>query len=394
MSPLSLVVVVLLLAPLLNAEAPSDDVALSSPLSGPAAIAAASAQEAALLQLATQIEKSSSRTASSLAAWRKKKKRRAGEPKMKCFFIHGAGTDSGLSGTATKVVNDMPSYWGQMANLVKDACQPSFVEYDAINNGWDNAALLEAICKEIQKVGPHVVISHSMGNLIYAAMLSGKAASSTPTCASLKFASTYNSPAASEIHWISLAGPFLGSELANVCAKLCVTDDFLWLPVADTKMGCNCKDRKLRASDASLVTTYDGQNGLSFSAISQETPKAYAQLCGISMTSPTVPSVNWVVFKFLKFLEEIRKPHLYGPDHETHNPPNTSGNDGLVSFTSCRGANAVPPFKEDPAERFYAAKLNHQASTYVDGDGSEKSEQVGKFVLDHLKSLAQLLSLA
>lgn len=311
---------------------------------------------------------------------------------MKCFFIHGAGTTNGLTGTATKVVNNMPSYWGKMASLMQDVCQPNFVEYNAVDNSWDNVALLEAICKEMDNVKPHVVISHSMGNLIYAAILSGKVASLTPTCAKLKFASSNNSNDASEIHWISLAGPFAGSELANVCAKLCLTNDFLWLPVADAKEGCDCHNGKVDPADASLVTTYQAQNGLSFATISQLTVKADAQLCGISTASPKVS--YWVVFEFLKFLEDIRSPHLFGPDHDTHNPPNTSGNDGLVAFTSCRGANPGNEFQEVPEARLYAAKLNHEASTYALGDGASKAEQVGTFVHGHVALLAKRLALA
>ncbi|RLO04056.1 hypothetical protein DYB28_007171, partial [Aphanomyces astaci] len=121
--------------------------------------------------------------------------------KKPCLFVHGSGEDA-----AGPPTSSFSSYWGDVSS---PCCSSStFVHWDTISQGWDDAALQHEFCKAAADVatqsssgaiGGLILVTHSMGNVI----ASGAIASNVCTFSN-------------DVTWVSLASPQQGSQVANL----------------------------------------------------------------------------------------------------------------------------------------------------------------------------------
>merc|ERR1712060_641171 len=142
---------------------------------------------------------------------------------MRCVFLHGCG----MPNTSPPTTSDTDKYWGGDDNIIKATPYCSsriFLHQNTQKRGWDDVDLQEAVCDATVGEGGSdkvirntIIISHSMGNNIFAGALQRGLCS-------------FDSASS---QWISIQAPWLGSKAAgwvsNICSKKKSTNLFRWL---------------------------------------------------------------------------------------------------------------------------------------------------------------------
>jgi hypothetical protein len=249
----------------------------------------------------------------------------------RCVFVHGVGTHQ----TKPSSVNDTRRYWGGVERIAEHTPYCSsryFLHQDTTIRGWDDSDLVKATCDLAVGEGSSngtihktVVITHSMGNLIFAEALRSQ------TC-SLDAASS---------KWISIEAPWRGSKAVKWVGKICSnkTSNKL-LEYFATKFGyCNpAKPGEVFPGFQTLMPEYPGLKDLAAFAKT----KVHRAMCG---TSP-----HGLRSKYSLALEALASEVKYG-----------MLNDGMVAVDSC----VLPDVEYDRHYRapFYLAHVNHADGT-------------------------------
>jgi hypothetical protein len=145
-----------------------------------------------------------------------------GAASLRCVFLHGVGEVN----TSPPTPTDTEQYWGgsrKLSGFLGEACNStSFVHQDSTTRAWDNAELQAAYCDAVVGAGGDLsasvddalVVSHSMGNLIFADALNKGTCKLGPSS-----------------RWISLAAPWRGSKAAIFIEKLCLNATIFEAPL-------------------------------------------------------------------------------------------------------------------------------------------------------------------
>jgi len=323
-----------------------------------------------------------------LESLKRRRKNRVGGPKLKCLFIHGAGQKFDKVDT----VPTYEAYWGKSyeSSIIKK-CDSKFLQYESTDKAWDDPDIHEKICAKVLEIKPNVVIAHSMGNLHWASIRLKKTADVAKSCASLAHATGSSDKDPSHIHWIAIAGPFLGSKAAELCYNVCTTNSIAWEFPAHASHGCACTKTtppKLSVSMQSLRPNYSAGHELSFKLLAAEAIKASAVVCGTSWRATTAFNLDWLGMPLLEFVEKLYNHKIWGDDSVPKDPPAPAGNDAMVAFTSCRGENPPANFEATYKSKYYAGKFNHGSAMGRDGDGTTNDTKPLAFIDQNLSDIA------
>lgn len=256
----------------------------------------------------------------------------------RCVFIHG----SGVKDTQPADTNDTMGYWGGLEHISKYTpycASRHFLHQNTAKRGWDDGEVLKATCDLAVgeasggSIRDTVVISHSMGNLIFAQALRQNLCSFD----------------AGTSKWLSLEAPWWGSEACDVLKHLCsnTTSQRLWQWIAKKAHYCD--------------PDVPGEVNLGYKTMSPEYPAlqglveiaeryVHKAICGSSAFGLTS--------KYSAALDAIAHEVRYG-----------APNDGMVRVDSCK----LPgrQYESHHSAPFYLAEINHADGTCREGDSKK-----------------------
>ena len=234
----------------------------------------------------------------------------------------------------------------------------SFQVTDTSQRGWSDLSLQREYCAAIEKYNPHVIFTHSMGNNIIAAAIGNRIGACTRISQTVR---------PNSIQWFSSQAPWLGSPAADATTKACqggATKPLDKIRQEITKAVAPCLREP---ATRSLTTDY---NNPSSPTIQPATLRSIGQqytsgaLCGVSATPLTLKeafSVNgaglWALSKFGQLSTLVN----WGVDAKSKLSSPFSGNDGLVTWSSCK----LPGFDyaTSPSSAYYVSALSHEDGT-------------------------------
>ncbi|RHY80207.1 hypothetical protein DYB30_011311 [Aphanomyces astaci] len=254
--------------------------------------------------------------------------------KKPCLFVHGTGEDA-----AGPPTSSFSSYWGDVSS---PCCSSStFVHWDTVSQGWDDAALQHEFCKAAADVatqsssgaiGGLILVTHSMGNVI----ASGAIASNVCTFSK-------------DVTWVSLASPQQGSQAVNLLQQKCRDggwNDFLTVPLSWAGY-CPPARAYLSLRHQSTVNR-DKQAAFATAQWARQEHVSHAA-CGVSGFG----------------LKSIYSEPLALVDKMASH---ASASDGLVDFNSCSVGLNTKDFG-GTSSKHYVGPLNHADLTFRMGDG-------------------------
>jgi len=255
---------------------------------------------------------------------------------FKCVFLHGVGWPN----TSAPTTSDTDEYWGgddNINSLTPWCSSRVFLHQETRKRGWDDDELGQGVCHDIlgadsddKVIRNTVIVTHSLGNLIFAAALRRGDCSMDASS-----------------HFVAITAPWHGTKGVSVLAELCSNTtthtDLKWLV---QKMHY-CDEEEpglLQKGYRTMAPDYPGFMGLWKTA----QVSVSAAMCGQSAFGlSTLYSVA---------METLSTYIEYGED-----------NDGMVPVSSCFLPGMV--YKPDYTSRFYAADVNHVDGTLRDGNG-------------------------
>ncbi|DBA01943.1 TPA: hypothetical protein N0F65_006676 [Lagenidium giganteum] len=286
--------------------------------------------------------------------------------KKVCLLVHGLGVPQDVG-----VVDDFPSYWGATtrSKLLGACCSDvKFTHMNSVDTAWQDERFARQLCdaavavaanrtfnlssektkasrihkpKKPQLLQNIVVVTHSAGAMhVASTIMQGY-------CQLDKLTTK----------WIAIEGPMSGTNTANEVLKACneSTSDRRYAVQAAVSQFNLCPPK---TSTLSFVLARTNASNPSLDAQYEQAMRAFrsnvnASLCG---TSPFgIPSTSSAKFVVLA-------------DMSHHN---SSLNDGVVVFSSCRGGLEpgmyLPTYQH--GNRFYEAKINHDDGRLINGDG-------------------------
>ncbi|KAG1687624.1 hypothetical protein DVH05_004745 [Phytophthora capsici] len=256
-----------------------------------------------------------------------------------CIFIHGLGVK-----TETSENEDFFSYWGKSIVDHAPCCSTmKFAHLNTVNNTWTSHSLQHKVCERALAVSntssksviaDTIVITHSMGNLMFSGALA------TEKC-SLDASST----------WVGMAGPMIGSMASDFVQESCAgeTNEF-WEEVGDITGRCppNTGLKSLAYENGNFSTPR--LNNAYAAAQKAYRENVYALMCGKSYSG----LVSKYQAKFWVLGHSI--------------PHKSKENDGMVEFQSCSHGFSEEKFGDNYRDRFYKTELNHYDMQFLAGD--------------------------
>ncbi|GMF34254.1 unnamed protein product [Phytophthora lilii] len=256
-----------------------------------------------------------------------------------CIFIHGLGVKEEMPEN-----EDTFSYWGDSIIDHTPCCSSvKFAHLNTVDNAWTNETQQAKVCNRALAVSTTstdlvitdtIVITHSMGNLMFAGALA------TGKC-SLHSSST----------WVGIAGPMTGSMASDFVQESCAGDtNWFWEKVGDISGRCppntGLKSLAFENGNFSSIPLNEAY------AAAQETYRnsVYALMCGYGHTGITskYQAEFWAVGSSI--------------------PHKSKENDGMVEFQSCAPGIPESQFGDSYRDRFYKTKLNHYDMQFKAGD--------------------------
>lgn len=245
-----------------------------------------------------------------------------------------------MNRTQPATSTDDDAYWGgaDIEKWTPFCTSRTFIHEDTTNNGWDSVHLQERYCKvavgedtDSTVIEDAIVISHSMGNLVFAAAVKKGLCSLGESS-----------------RWYAASAPWNGSKAATWVEGLCAD-----IPGASTAL--KWLARKLNYCDPNTpqhatrayITMQAGYQGLS-DLVDVAVKHVAGAMCGTSGYG--------ITSKYSVSLEALSVAVAYGED-----------NDGMVAISSC-----MLPGKHyggKPSEVFYKASINHADGTCQSGNG-------------------------
>ncbi|KAF0701872.1 hypothetical protein AaE_016274, partial [Aphanomyces astaci] len=254
--------------------------------------------------------------------------------KKPCLFVHGSGEDA-----AGPPTSSFSSYWGDVSS---PCCSSStFVHWDTVSQGWDDAALQHEFCKAAADVatqsssgaiGGLILVTHSMGNVI----ASGAIASNVCTFSN-------------DVTWVSLASPQQGSQVANLLQQQCLKGGWSNILKVPLSWVGYCPPARAYLS-LQHQSTVNAAKQAAFVA-GQRTRREHVShaACGVSGFG----------------LKSIYSEPLALVDKMASH---ASASDGLVDFNSCSVGLNTKDFG-GTSSKHYVGPLNHADLTFRMGDG-------------------------
>ncbi|KAG2759794.1 hypothetical protein PC116_g15493 [Phytophthora cactorum] len=265
-----------------------------------------------------------------------------------CIFIHGMGVEEELPGN----LDNFTDYWGDHLPDHAPCCSSmQFTHLNTVNNTWTSAEQQQKVCDRVlavsdastdSTISDTIVVTHSMGNLMFAgAIANGRC--------SLDSSST----------WVGLAAPMKGSMCSDFVQESCAGEtNVVWEKIGNITGRCP-------ASTALKSLAYQGGNHTTDKleaayTAAQDVYKdnVYAAMC--SKWYSGIPSVYQAQFWALG----------------TMVPHKSRKNDGMVEFQSC--AFGIPDSEFDGSwkSRFYKTRLNHYDMEFLTGDSLLNGEKM------------------
>ncbi|ETM55372.1 hypothetical protein L914_01395 [Phytophthora nicotianae] len=265
-----------------------------------------------------------------------------------CIFIHGMGVDEELPGN----LDNYTDYWGDHLPDHAPCCSSlQFAHLNTVNNTWTNVEQQEKVCNRAlivsdtstdRTISDTIVVTHSMGNLMFAgALANGRC--------SLDSSST----------WVALAAPMKGSMCSDFVQESCAGEtNIVWEKIGNITGRCP-------ATTALKSLAYQGGNhttdelDAAYTA-AQEVYKnnVYAAMC--SEWYSGIPSKYQAEFWALG----------------TMVPHKSRKNDGMVEFQSCTIGIPDSEFDDSWKSRFYKTRLNHYDMEFLTGDSLLNGEKM------------------
>mmetsp|Transcript_16417 Transcript_16417/g.29152 ORF Transcript_16417/g.29152 Transcript_16417/m.29152 type:complete len:335 (-) Transcript_16417:900-1904(-) len=259
---------------------------------------------------------------------------------LHCAFIHGAGSfGARKKENANRITKKLNWYWGDVSQYTKGCATTWFMDADTVNNGWDSAELQDLACQTALgedvlrtiTINNTVVITHSMGNLLFAgALRAGRC----------KF-----NPAGSR--WLSIAAPWGGATAVQPLSRICRDQNILNVTITNiANLLGFCNGTRVSAAYLTLVPGYPGLERL----IVYARKYIYGAMCGDSPVG--LPTIYSVPLLTVGRVLGIPEPH-----------------DGLLNLDSCLLTDPNAPWGRTPEYRYYRGRLNHADSSCRNGDG-------------------------
>ncbi|EGZ14248.1 hypothetical protein PHYSODRAFT_447797, partial [Phytophthora sojae] len=234
-------------------------------------------------------------------------------------------------------------YWSDHVNGHTPCCTSlKFAHLNTVNSTWNSPELQEKLCNRAltasntstnSAITDTIVVTHSMGNLMFAGALA------TGKC-SLDASST----------WVGMAGPMKGSKCSDFVQDSCAgKTNMVWEKIGSITGRCPANiGLKSLAYEGGNYSTPE-MNAAYAAAQQVYRTKVSALMC--SKSSQGLTSKYQAQFWALGSLV----PHK-GP------------NDGMVSFESCAAGLPASKFGDNYRDPFYVTKLNHYDMQFRGGD--------------------------
>ncbi|KAK1929111.1 hypothetical protein P3T76_015404 [Phytophthora citrophthora] len=265
-----------------------------------------------------------------------------------CVFIHGLGVKDEFPENQDQFTD----YWGtHLAGHGPCCSSMKFAHLDTVNSTWTDEQLQEKVCNRALTasnssrnavISDTIVVTHSMGNVMFAGALS------TGKC-SLDSSST----------WIGMAGPMFGSMCSDFVQDSCAgKTNIVWEKIGNITGRCppNTGLKSLAYeggsySSGALNAAYKAAQEVYRTSVS-------ALMCGRSYSG--LPSKYQAQFWGLGAMV----------------PHKSKQNDGMVEFQSCAAGIPESKFGANYRDRFYKTKLNHYDMQFRAGDSLLDEEKM------------------
>lgn len=312
--------------------------------------------------------------------------------KPRCVFFHGVGerhedvSDASIRHRhPSHVMREFDEYWGKLHKKLENVCEPLFFWTETRKRGWDDKTLVKEYCSVIDVLYPTVIFTHSMGNLVVANGMAHEMAG----CNRI---SKYDP--LSTISWYGIQGPLRGAPGNILLKRFC--KKFENSKFVTNKLLKRCIDGGLmEPAYASMVPDFRAPDSIGQLLCPKNKdfkcrPLLYiastfqrGSMCGLSPRSglSLKTDIGLTILAWKTHFEVKNDPDW---DSDKMKYP-TIGNDGMVSFSSCRALDARgQPFtySEDPEWNYYALNGNHGDGTCRFGDGKHKDKQPCTWILN------------
>ncbi|GMG18235.1 unnamed protein product [Phytophthora fragariaefolia] len=257
-----------------------------------------------------------------------------------CIFIHGLGVKQEVAEN-----EDWFSYWGESIKGHTPCCTSvKFAHLNTVNNTWTSKTQQHKVCDRALAVSntssttvieDTIVVTHSMGNLMFAGALA------TGKC-SLASSST----------WVGMAGPMVGSMASDFVQESCAGEtNRVWEEIGDITGRCppNTGLKSLAYQNGAFSSK---RLGAAYTAAQKAyRDNVYALMCGRAYSGLTskYQAKFWVLGHTI--------------------PHKSNKNDGMVEFQSCAPGIPASKFGDNYRDRFYVTRLNHYDMQFLAGDG-------------------------
>jgi hypothetical protein len=257
-----------------------------------------------------------------------------------CVFIHGLGEKEELPTNQ----DAFTEYWGTDLVGHGPCCSSmKFARLNTVNSTWTSPELQQKVCDRALAVSKTsqdgaisdtIVVTHSMGNLMFAGALS------TGKC-SLDASSS----------WVGMAGPMLGSMCSDFVQDSCAGKTNVVLEKVGNITGRCPPNTGLKSL---------AYSGGSYSTAQMNAAYAAAQKAYRSQVSALMCGKGY------SGLTSTYQAQFWGLGAVV--PHKSAQNDGMVEFQSCAAGLPESKFGDNYRDRFYATKLNHYDMQFRAGD--------------------------
>ncbi|KAL3658078.1 hypothetical protein V7S43_016921 [Phytophthora oleae] len=256
-----------------------------------------------------------------------------------CIFIHGQGLEPEMAENQ----DSFPKYWGNLTDHAPCCSSMKFARLDTINNAWTEEIFQQKVCNRVLAVSDSsskstiadtIVVSHSMGNLMFAGALANG-------LCELDSSST----------WVGLSGPMKGSMASDFIQETCAGKNSVLLETYGEIIG------KCPPMDSIKSLAYEGErysnrklNTAYKAAQKAYEDNVYALMCGDSYSGllSSYQAKFWLLGSLIPHKSDL--------------------NDGVVEFQSCAVGFSEEKFGDSYRDRFYRNKLNHFDMQFLAGD--------------------------
>ncbi|KAG7387360.1 hypothetical protein PHYPSEUDO_014384 [Phytophthora pseudosyringae] len=256
-----------------------------------------------------------------------------------CIFIHGQGIEPEMAENQDK----FSKYWGNLTDHAPCCSSMKYARLETIHSAWSDPSFQQKVCdralavsdsSSTSAIADTIVVTHSMGNLMFAGALANG-------LCELDSSST----------WVGLAGPMKGSMASDFVQDSCAGETSVILE----KFGEITGKCPPKGSIKSLAYEGESYSSTKLDAAYKAAQKAYqenvyALMCGDSYSGllSSYQAKFWLLGGMIPHKSDL--------------------NDGMVEFQSCAVGFPEEKFGDSYRDRFYRNKLNHFDMEFLAGD--------------------------